>query len=132
MTIVGWLHKMDRKTAWAFSPWVPPVVAFTLFVTVALVGDFWGVPSRRAPILALGGAITASCGVIAVVRRFVRVGGYNAWYERSRIIDGGSFDPTPDELFEDREARKDVLSEAVFGTALIIVGTMVNGASGFF
>lgn len=132
MKIFDKLHEMDRKTAWAFSPWAPLIAAIGLFFVVALMGDFWGVPARRAPILALGGAITASCGVIAVARRFVRAGGYNAWYERSKNIDGGSFEPTAQELHEDLEARKDVLSEAVIGTALIIVGTMVNGASGFF
>ncbi len=132
MKIEDKLNGLDRKTAWPFSPWLPIVAAIVLFFVVALIGDFWGTPTRRAPVLGLGGAITACCGVVAVVRRFIRVGGYNAWYEQSKSVGGGSLKPTAEELAEEQEGRKDVLSEAVVGTALIIVGTLVNGASGFF
>ncbi|WP_145986243.1 hypothetical protein [Sphingobium sp. YG1] len=122
---------LDRLTAWAFPPWLPIFLSVAAFVSLLVLGDFAGSPERRSPLVGLGGAIMACLGIITIARPVIRAGGYRAWYEQSKIIDGGSFKPSTEEIVEIEEGRKDSLAVNIIGPALAISGTLINGASGF-
>lgn len=123
------LNEVDRKTAWAFNPWLPPVLATLAVFVVALAFDS-GEPARRASILAASGAIVVCFGLLSIARPVIRVGGWVAYHDKSVTTDGGSFDPSPAESRAIEEARKDTLSVQVIGPAMAIGGTLTNGFSG--
>jgi len=48
------------------------------------------------------------------------------------IIDGGNFAPTRGETADDVEETKDAQAVQAIGPVLVVLGTMIQGASGFF
>lgn len=130
--IVRKLHALDRRTAWAFSPWIPVAVSLIIFIALLWFGDFAGEPARRSSLVAAGGAVMACLGVLAVARPIIRAGGYLAWHEKSKTGDAGSAEPSPEELREEKQERSDALAVNVVGPVLAISGTLINGLSGFF
>jgi hypothetical protein len=51
--------------------------------------------------------------------------GYGAWYRSSKIIDGGHFVPTAEEIEEDRQSAIDARCVQVFGPVLAVLGTIL-------
>lgn len=105
-------------------------MAFGAAITVLLITS-----SRhdlRGPIIAAYGAFLACCGVVTIGRPMIRAGGYRAWYEKSNVIDGGTFEPTAEEIAENAELLKDAHAVQITGPALALFGTILNGLSGFF
>ena len=49
-----------------------------------------------------------------------------------RVIDGGNFTPTPGETADDVDETKDAQAVQAIGPVLAVLGTMIQGASGFF
>ncbi|MBD8665315.1 hypothetical protein IFT59_18910 [Rhizobium sp. CFBP 8752] len=78
------------------------------------------------------GASAACCGVVTLGRPMIRAGGYEAWARKEGVIDGGSFPPSPEEIEEEEQSRLDAVAVQIIGPALTIVGTLLNGISGFF
>jgi hypothetical protein len=71
------------------------------------------------------GSITILLGAILSVRRLLILGPYE-FYQSSKIIDCGNFEPTPQEIKESREAQLDT-SALHYGSFLVIVGTLISG-----
>ena len=108
-------------------PWTGGWIA--LFVVVALVPV--GYCQHNISWAALAGAIVAVLGVLTIGRPILRLG-YKEWLKQSRTIDGGSLTPTIEEQREDLESQLDGKAVQCTGPLLVIVGTLLNGASGFF
>jgi len=113
-----------------FHPWlfVWVAVAALVFLALAVVRC----PASRAAAIATYGAFLACCGVVTIGRPVIRVGGYKAWVEKSHHIDYGHIGQTPEETAEEAEELKDARAVQWTGPLLVIVGTMLNGLSGFF
>lgn len=62
-------------------------------------------------------------GVILSVRPLMRMG-FAEWLASSKIIDGGSFDPTPEEIEEDKQTTLDAKSSRI-GFYMALVGTLI-------
>jgi hypothetical protein len=122
--------RMDRKWSWAFHPWFFAGAAL-LFTIGILLGFILGHHQNVGAAVATIGAFAACCGIVTIGRPMIRMGGYQEWLKKTQIIDGGSFNPTPEELEEERQLLADAKAVQVVGPALAIVGTMVNGLSGF-
>ena len=87
---------------------------------------------KVGPYMGLGGALTACIGAFALARPIIRAGGYRAWHQQNRIINGGSLVPSAAELREEEEALRDAWAVNIIAPSFGIVGTIINGASGFF
>lgn len=129
---MSFLDRFEGKLKWAFHPWFFVGVVLLVGLLGGWVRCVTGKPISVSAALAAYGAFMACCGVVTIGRPMIRVGGYRAWHEQSRIIDGGHIVPTPEEIEEDRQGRLDAMAVQVTGPALVIVGTMLNGISGFF
>ncbi|UTD26126.1 hypothetical protein [Bradyrhizobium sp. WD16] len=126
------IDDLDRRSAWAFHPWFFVIVALIVGISLGLLRWRTGLPVSTSATLATFGAFMACCGVITIGRPMIRAGGYRAWFEKSRIIDEGHIVPTPEEIEEAKQGEKDAAALQITGPALVIVGTMLNGLSGFF
>ena len=82
--------------------------------------------------MALFGAVMACLGVFTIARPVIRAGGYKAWLQKSSEIIAAPYVLDQAALKEAKEAEKDSLAVNIIGPALAIVGTIMNGASGFF
>lgn len=129
---MSFLDRSEGKLKWAFNPWLFASIALAVLLLGGLGWRMTGRPVSVSAALAAYGAFMACCGVVTIGRPMIRVGGYRAWHEQSRIINGGDYPPTPAEIEEDRQGRLDAMAVQVAGPALVIVGTMLNGISGFF
>ncbi|WP_126000914.1 hypothetical protein [Sphingomonas sp. ABOLE] len=79
---------------------------------------------KTGPYMGLGGALTACIGAFALARPIIRAGGYKSWHEHSRIA--------PAHTVEETESLRDAYAVNVIASSFGIVGTIINGASGFF
>jgi hypothetical protein len=125
------LDRFEGKWKWAFHP-----CFFVWFAGGGGIGMQWLriLFEIKAPIstwLAAFGAFMACCGVTTIGRPVIRVGGYRTWYKNSLTIGGGSYQPTREEKAETLQRLKDAIAVQITGPALVIVGTMINGLSGF-
>jgi hypothetical protein len=111
-----------------FYPWVGAPIAAIILTSAYVLAP----TSKLSASYALAGAIIAMIGVVTLARPIIRVGGYKKWYEKTKIIDYGHISPTSEEIAEDKEQSKDAAAIQLWGPALIVIGTLVNGASGFF
>lgn len=123
-------HSLDRKSAWAFPPLLPFVASIASIIAITYVGGYEAYPPKRAALLSASGAVMACFGFMALIRPVIRAGGYVAWVEKNSVIDGGGFEPTPEEQREKIETERDALSVHVIGPALGICGTLLAGFSG--
>jgi hypothetical protein len=69
------------------------------------------------------GAIVTMAGVILSVRPLVRMG-FAEWLRSQRVIDGGHFVPTPEEIEEERQTTLDATASNI-GVYMALVGTVV-------
>lgn len=137
-----WIHslrdlptRMDQRFAFAVSLWVYYALLVANVVILAcayLRADSQTMPVSIGPYLGLGGALTVGIGAFALARPIIRSGGYKAWHEQSRIFDGGTFETTPEQIREEEEGLRDARAVNVIAPAFGIVGTIINGALGFF
>lgn len=112
----------------AFNPWAGVVPSAVVILGAVLLP---GVP-RAAP-LAAAGAIVAAIGVLTLGRPIVRLG-YKQWRETSQNVDGGYFsseEEPPEFKAEVDEQNKDAVAVQIVGPSLVVVGTLLNGFSGF-
>lgn len=111
-----------------FPPWIGvPIAIIILFVAYPLAPS-----SELSASLAFAGAIVVLIGIVTLARPMIRVGGYNKWYEQTKHIDLGHIVPTAEEIAEERQQSKDAVAVQIWGPCLITLGTLTNGASGFF
>jgi len=129
--VIERLHAWDRRTRWAFHPFLPAIVALSINVLVALTcGLSTAEAGRDGAILAASGAVMICCGLWSLARPMIRVGGWGAYHERLIEMDASSSDLGLEQLQEQRAARNDTLSVQVVGPVLAISGTLLNGFSG--
>ncbi|ABC90789.1 hypothetical protein RHE_CH02004 [Rhizobium etli CFN 42] len=126
------LEYFEGKGKWAFHPWSGLGLWVAAVVLLEIVCRLSGFAPALSSKLALAGAVMASLGVFTIARPVIRAGGYKSWLEKNRKIGGASYQPTPEELEEAGQIEKDALAVNIVGPALAIVGTIMNGASGFF
>lgn len=127
--------RMDRRLAFAVPLWSYWLLLGITVVTLALAYQHAvsvAASTKVGPYMGLGGALTACIGALALARPIIRAGGYKAWHEHSRAIDGGTFVITPEQIREAKEGLLDARAVNVLAPAFGIVGTIINGASGFF
>lgn len=123
---------LEGKGKWSFHPWTGLGLWVASVVLLEGVCDLSGFAPALSSKLALAGAVMASLGVFTIARPVIRAGGYKSWLAKTNFIDGGSLQPTAEELEEADQIEKDALAVNIIGPALAIVGTIMNGASGFF
>ena len=126
---------MDRRLAFAVPLWSYWLLLGIVVVTLTLAYQHAvsvAASTKVGPYMGLGGALTACIGALALARPIIRAGGYRAWYEQSLIIDGGTFDITPEQIREEKEGLLDAWAVNILAPAFGFVGTIINGASGFF
>ena len=111
---------------------MPVWLALAAGILGGLLFAVLGRPELRAASIATYGSLLASFGVLTIGRPVIRAGGYKAWLEKTRIIIGGSFPPTLEETAEEAQELKDALAVQRIGPLLVVIGTMLNGVSGFF
>ncbi|MBA3692613.1 MAG: hypothetical protein H0W77_04115 [Acidobacteria bacterium] len=91
-----------------------------IWVLVSLVISFfaydWTWFGRSGAILTLGGAALA-------LRPLLRMG-VEEFYRDQHIIDGGHFDPTPEEVEAERQGRLDVRASHI-GFWFVVIGTII-------
>ena len=129
---MSFLDRFEGKGKWAFHPWVGLWLWGAVVVLFSLVRQLVGFSPITAATLALYGAMMACLGVFTIARPVIRAGGYKSWFAKTREIKGSSYSPPLEELKEAEETEKDALAVNILGPALAIVGTLMNGASGFF
>ena len=76
-----------------------------------------------APATRCGATWVVFAGVI-IARPIIRMG-YRAWYQSSKIIDSGHFEPTPEELEENRQSAIDARCVQLLGPVLAVLGTIL-------
>jgi hypothetical protein len=69
------------------------------------------------------GAIITMAGVILNMRPLVRMG-LTEWLRSQQVIDGGHFDPTPEEIEEERQTTQDAIASNI-GLYMVLVGTVI-------
>jgi len=125
------MDRLDRRSAWAFPLWVPVVVAIGV-PFVGIVGSSSILTTVKMDIAAamMGGWI-AFCGAFTLTRPVVR-GGFLSYFKKQHITGGASFNPSFEENVEAYERFRDAVATQLVGPALIMAGTLLNGASGLF
>lgn len=122
-----WPTRMDRRWAFAvpiWSYWVLLGIVVTTLTWEYQQAAFVAASTKVGPYMGLGGALTACIGAFALARPIIRAGGYKAWHEQSRIAYA--------EPRETKEGLLDAHTVNVLAPAFGIVGTIINGTSGFF
>lgn len=80
------------------------------------------------------GSIMTICGVILTIRPIIRLGP-KEWIILQHTINGGSFEPTPEEIEADRQSDLDDAASQI-GPVIAILGTVIWGygdlVDGFF
>ncbi|MGR8964225.1 hypothetical protein [Rhizobium leguminosarum] len=122
----------EGKGKWAFRPWTGLGLWVGSVVLLQIVCGLSGFAPPLSSKLALAGAVMACLGVFTIARPVIRAGGYKSWLKKTSIVGGASYELTPEELEESEQVEKDALAVNIVGPALAIVGTIMNGASGFF
>lgn len=122
----------EGKGKWAFNPWTGLGLWAALIVLLQIVCGLSGFVPALSSKLAFAGALMACLGVFTIARPVIRAGGYKSWLKKTKNMNFGSLQPTTEELEEDQQVEKDAFAVNIVGPALAIVGTMMNGASGFF
>lgn len=125
-------ERIDGRGKWAFDPLFFVWIFLGSGAILVATRYFAGTPSSFSATMAVFGAFGACCGVVTIGRPMIRKGGYLSWYKDQQIVGGGSYQETPEEAEEKRQGIRDALSVQIIGPALVFVGTMVNGLSGFF
>jgi hypothetical protein len=100
--------------------------AFWLFFTVLsfVLHAWWAwTISKGAPLARVGG-IWIVAGVVITARAIVRKG-YGNWLATTRIIGGGSFKPSKEEIEAGRQSDLDMWGERWMGPILVCVGTLL-------
>lgn len=125
------MDRMDRRLAWAFPLWFPVVVAIGI-PFLGIVGSTLILTTVKIDIAAaiMGGWI-AFCGAFTLTRPVVR-GGFLSYFKKQNIMGGASFNPSLEEKVEAYERFRDAVATQLVGPALIMAGTLLNGASGLF
>lgn len=108
----------DRKLAWAFPPYVGLILSIICFIPA------WKLAPSFTGWLSADGAIMASFGVLTLLRPFIRNGGYYGWLTANTKLKN----PTE----EEKQKKLDSKAINIWGPMLTIVGTMLNGVSGYF
>lgn len=123
--------RWDRRFAWAFPLWVPFAVALGLPILGLFAALVFRGPVKMDIAAAMMGGWIAFCGAFTLTRPMVR-GGFIRHYETTHNLDAGSFQPNLDETKENYEQFRDAIALQIFGPALIMAGTLLNGFSGLF
>ncbi|SDX67951.1 hypothetical protein [Thiocapsa roseopersicina] len=118
---------LNRHSSTMLHPWAGAWVAVPVVVVLTRIGYDRHELSAYA---ALAGALMAILGVLTLGRPLLRLG-YDEWLRQSRIIDGGHVAPTPEEQKAELEERRDAQAIQLSGPLLVILGTLLNGTSGF-
>jgi hypothetical protein len=77
------------------------------------------------------GTQAARCGALwvvfagALIARPIIRAGYKEWYESTKIINGGHFPPTAEDIEEDKQGAIDAKCVQVFAPALAVGGTIL-------
>lgn len=106
-----------------FPPWSGLPIAL-ICVLIA-----WSINHHEKSFAATG-AVIAVLGVLTIGRPIIRMG-YGRWFSASQMIDGGTFPPTREQEEEDFQQREDARAIQIYGPLLIVVGTLMNGFSGY-
>lgn len=118
---------LNRHTSTLLHPWAGVWMALPVTVLLMRVGYDQQNLSAYA---ALAGAIMAVLGILTLGRPLLRLG-YHEWLRQSNIIDSGHFTPTPEEQEAAIEKRRDAQAIQLSGPLLVVIGTLLNGVSGF-
>ena len=116
------MREFLNRHRWMLHPWAGMWLAVPIAVFMPLIGCL---SHNLTSWVALAGSIIAVIGVLTIGRPVIRLG-YAGWYKQSQIIDGGG-------AYEEEDVEDKMDGEAVqkSGPILVIVGTLLNGASGF-
>ncbi|MDK1494221.1 hypothetical protein QN219_30095 [Sinorhizobium sp. 7-81] len=126
------MGRFEGKGKWAFDPWAGLWLWGAFVVPFSVVRLWIGLSPITTATLALYGAVMACLGVFTIARPVLRAGGYKSWLAKKHIIGGAPFTASSAENKEAEETEKDALAVNIIGPALAIVGTLMNGAGGFY
>jgi hypothetical protein len=101
-------------------------IVLALAAAAIIAHVLWAYGSRNGADLARCGALWSVLAGVLIARPIIRLG-YANWYQKSRSIDGGSFEETLEEAEAERQAGIDALNVQVYGPALLIAGTLLWG-----
>ena len=99
--------------------WLLISIAALAVIASVLVSSFTG----KWHWFGRSGAIVTMVGVILSVRPLVRMG-FAEWLRSQGVINGGQFEPTPEEIEEERQITLDAAASRI-GIYMALVGTVV-------
>lgn len=71
------------------------------------------------------GSVVTVIGVLLTARPLIRLG-FDEWFRSESVINGGSFDPSAEEIEEGRQGRLDARASSI-GIYMAIIGAIIWG-----